>query len=105
MWAVPPRGPLGVAWRCWLVLLVAAYTLLIITFSSVAAAALWQGSGIARSAALVLLGLYGLEAWVVWRWAGRAAWMTPPTPPGRYVLLALVQSAVGAGLGWMVWTR
>ncbi|HZD71408.1 MAG TPA: hypothetical protein VFA45_21625 [Actinomycetes bacterium] len=105
MGAVQPQRPLGVAWRCWLVLLLAGYAALIATCASAVTAALWQGRGVARPVALLLLGLYGLEAWALWRWAGQAAPMAPPTRPGRHVLMALAHSAVGAWLGWMVWTR
>ncbi len=105
MRAAEPRGPLGAAWRCWLVVLLAGYAVLIVVCASAVASAIWRGSGIARPAALVLLGVYGLEAWGLWRWAGRAAPMLPPVRPGRYVLLALVHTAVGVGLGRMVWTR
>jgi hypothetical protein len=100
-----PSGPLSVVWRCWLLLLLAGYAVLVVTCASVVASALWQGSGVARPAGLVLLGIYGLEAWALWRWAGQAAPMLPPTRPGRYVLVAVAHMAVGVGLGWMVWTR
>ncbi len=105
MAAVEPRRPLDAVWRCWLVLLLAGYAALIVTCAVAVAAALWQGSGIARPVALVLTSIYALEAWVLWRWAGQAAPMRPPTPPGRYVLVALVHSGVGTALGWMVWAR
>lgn len=105
MRAVAPRAPLLVAWRCWLVLLLAGYTALIVTCASAVASALWQGTGAARPIALLLLGVYGLEVWALWRWASQAGPMAPPTRPGRYVLVALAHSVVGVGLGWMVWTR
>jgi hypothetical protein len=66
-----PHPTLLVAWRCWLLVLLAGYAVLIVTCASAVASAVWQGSGIARPAALVLLGIYGLEAWGLWRWAGR----------------------------------
>src|SRR6266702_806355 len=79
----PPRGglmravnapsPLLAVWRCWLVVLVAGYAVLIVVCASAVASAIWQDSGIARPAALVLLGVYGLEGWALWRWAGQAA--------------------------------
>jgi hypothetical protein len=93
------------AWRCWLVGLVLGYAVLIVVLATMVVAALWRGSGIARPAALVLLGIYGLEGYALWRWAGQAAALLPPTRPGRYVLLALAQSAAGVALGWMVWGR
>jgi hypothetical protein len=105
MRAVARRAPLLVVWRCWLVLLLAGYAGLIVMCATVVASVLWQGSGIARPAALVLLGVYALEGWALWRWAGQAGPMLPPVRPGRYVLVALLHSAVGAGLGWMVWGR
>jgi hypothetical protein len=95
-------SPLLAAWRCWLVGLVVGYAVLIVVLATVVVPALWQGWGIVRLAALVLLGVYGLEGWAVWRWAGQAALLLPPTRPGRYVLVALVQTVVGVGLGWMV---
>ncbi len=101
----PSPSRLLAAWRCWLVGLVVGYAVLIVVLAAVVVPAVWQGSGIARPAALVLLGIYGLEGWTLWRWAGQAAALLPPTRPGRYVLVALVQTAVGAGLGWMVWSR
>jgi hypothetical protein len=102
MRAVDAPSPLLAVWRCWLALLVVGYAVLIVICSSVVVPAVWRGSGIARPAALVLLSVYGLEGWALWRWAGQAAVFLPPTRPGRYVLMALVQTAVGAGLGWMV---
>ncbi len=105
MRAAEPRGPLGAVWQCWLVLLLAGYAVLIVVCASAVASAIWQSSGFARPAALVLLGVYALEAWALWRWAGQAGPMLPPARPGRYVLLAVVHMAVGAGLGWMVWSR
>jgi len=103
--ATHPLGPLQVVWRCWLLLLLLGYAALIVACASAVAWAIWHGSGIARPAALVLLGIYALEGWALWRWAGHAAPMLPPTRPGRYVLVALAHSAVGAGVGWMVWGR
>jgi hypothetical protein len=97
--------PLLAAWRCWLVLLVLGYAVLIVLLATVVVAAGWHSTGIARPAGLVLLGIYGLEGWALWRWAGHAAELLPPTRPGRYVLLALVHTGVGAGVGWMVWGR
>jgi hypothetical protein len=105
MGAAQPRAPLLVVWRCWLVLLLAGYAALIVTCAAGVASALWHDSGTARLAALVLLAVYALEAWALWRWAGQAAPMLPPTRPGRYVLVALTHSAVGAAMGWMVWRR
>ncbi len=105
MRAVNAPSPLLAVWRCWLVVLVAGYAVLIVVCASAVASAIWQDSGIARPAALVLLGVYGLEGWALWRWAGQAALLLPPTRPGRYVLVALMQTAVGAGLGWMVLGR
>jgi hypothetical protein len=100
------RDPaLLVAWRCWLVLLLAGYVVLIVTCAAAVASAVWRGSGIARPAALALLGIYALEAWALWRWAGQARPMLPSVRPSRYVLVALVHTMVGAGLGWMVWSR
>ena len=105
MRAADAPSPLLAAWRCWLLLLLVGYAVLIVACATAVASAIWQGSGIARPAALVLLGIYALEGWTLWRWAGQAAALLPPTRPGRYVLVALVQTAVGAGLGWMVWSR
>ncbi len=105
MRAAYPHGSLQVAWRCWLLLLLAGYAVLIVTCATAVTSAIWQGSGIARPAALVLLGVYALEGWALWRWAGQAATLLPPIRPGRYVLVALVQTAVGVGLGWMVLGR
>jgi hypothetical protein len=100
-----PYGPLGVAWRCWLVLLLLGFAVLIVVLATVVVPAIWHGSGIARPAGVVVLGIYALEGWALWRWAGHAAALLPPTRPGRYVLLALVQTGVGVGLGWMVFGR
>jgi hypothetical protein len=105
MRAASAPSPLLVVWRCWLVLLVVGYAVLIVVLVSVVVPAAWRGSGIARPAALVLLGVYGLEGWALWRWAGQAAALLPPARPGGYVLVALVQTVVGAGLGWMVLGR
>jgi hypothetical protein len=102
MRAADAPSPLLAAWRCWLVGLVVGYAVLIVVCATIVVPAVWQGSGIVRLAALVLLGVYGLEGWALWRWAGQAAALLPPTRPGRYLLVALVQTAVGAGLGWMV---
>jgi hypothetical protein len=93
------------AWRCWLVLLVVGYAVLIVVFATVVVSAVWRGTGIARPAALVVLGIYVLEGWALWRWAGQAVELLPPTRPGRYLLVALVHSGVGAGVGWMVLGR
>ena len=103
MRAAHPQGSLQVAWRCWLVLLLAGYAALIVMCAAVVIPAAWHGTGIGRPAALVLLGIYALEGWALWRWAGQAAAL-PPIHPGRYVV-ALVQTAVGVGLGWMVLGR
>ena len=100
-----PPSPLLAAWRCWLVLLVLGYAALIVVCATAVVPAAWHGDGIARPAALVLLGVYVLEGWVLWRWAGQAAELLPPTRPGRYVLVALAQTGVGAGVGWMVFGR
>ncbi len=97
--------PLLAVWRCWLVLLVLGYAVLIVVLATMVVPALWHGSGIARPAALLVLGVYMLEGWALWRWAGHAAELLPPARPGRYVLVALVQTAVGTGVGWMVWGR
>jgi hypothetical protein len=105
MRAADAPSPLLAAWRCWLVLLVLGYAVLIVVLASVVVPVVWRGSGIARPAAVVLLGIYSLEGWVLWRWAGQAAALLPPTRPGRYVLVALVQTAVGVGVGWMVLGR
>jgi hypothetical protein len=105
MSAAPAPTPLLAAWRCWLVLLVLGYTVLIVVLAIMVAPALWRGVGIARLAAVVALGVYALEGWTLWHWAGQAAELLPPTRPGRYVLLALVQTALGAGVGWMVFGR
>ena len=101
MRAANAPSPLLAAWRCWLVLLAVGYAVLIVVCATVVVPAVWRGSGIARPAALVLLGIYALEGWALWRWAGQAAVLLPPTRAGRYVLVALVQTAVGVGLGWM----
>jgi hypothetical protein len=105
MRAAEPRPTLLAAWRCWLVLLVAGYDVLIVMCAAAVASAIWQGSGIARPAALVLLGIYALEGWVLWRWAWQAASLLPPVHPGCYVLVALAQTAVGVAMGWMVFGR
>jgi hypothetical protein len=105
MRAADPHPTLLAAWRCWLVLLVAGYDALIVMCAVAVASAVWRGSGIARPAALVLLSIYALEGWALWRWAGHAAVLLPPVRPGRYVLMALMQTAVGVGLGWMVLSR
>jgi hypothetical protein len=105
MRAADTRSPLLAVWRCWLVLLVLGYAVLIVVLATVVVPAIWRGSGMVRPVALVVLGVYGLHGWALWRWAGQAAELLPPTRPGRYVLLALVQTIVGAGMGWMVWGR
>jgi hypothetical protein len=105
MRAADAPSPLLAVWRCWLVLLVLGYAVLIVVLATMVAPAVWRGSGMVRSAALVVLVLYGLQGWALWRWAGQAALLLPPTRPGRYVLLTLVQTAVGAGMGWMVFSR
>jgi hypothetical protein len=105
MRAADAPSPLLAAWRCWLVLLVVGYTVLIVVCATVVVPAAWCGSGIARPAALVLLGVYVLEGWALWRWAGQAALLLPPVRLGRYVLVALAQTVVGASLGWMVFGR
>ncbi len=105
MRAADAPSPLLAVWRCWLVLLVVGYAVLIVVYATVVVPAIWHGAGIARPAALVLLGIYTLEGWALWRWAGHAAALLPPTRPGRYVLVALVQTAVGVGLGWMEFGR
>jgi hypothetical protein len=105
MRAAQPHPTLLVAWRCWLVLLLVGYAALIVAYATTVASAVWPGSGIARPAALVLLSIYALEGWALWRWAGHAAPMLPPLRPGGYVLVALAHTTVGAGLGWMVWAR
>ena len=98
-------SPLLAAWRCWLLLLLVGYAVLIVACATAVTSVIWHGSGIARPAAMVPLGIYALEGWALWRWAGQAAVLLPPTRPGRYVLVALVQTAVGVGLGWMVFGR
>jgi hypothetical protein len=105
MSAADTSSPLLAVWRCWLVLLVVGYAVLIVVLATVVVPAIWRGSGIARPAALVLLGIYALEGWALWRWAGQAAVLLPPTRPRRYVLLALVQTGAGVGIGWMVFGR
>ena len=106
MRAADAPSPLLAAWRCWLVLLLlVGYAVLIVVCATVVVPAIWHGSGIARPAALVLLGVYALEGWALWRWAGHAAALLPPMRPGRYVLVALVHTAAGLGLGWMVLGR
>jgi hypothetical protein len=97
--------PLLAVWRCWLVLLLLGYAALIVVLVTMVVLAVWRGVGIARLAAAVALGIYALEGWVLWRWAGQAAELVPPTRPGRYMLLALVHTGVGAGVGWMVFGR
>jgi hypothetical protein len=97
--------PLLAVWRCWLVLLVLGHAVLIVVLATMVVPAVWRGTGMVRSAALVVLGVYGLQGWALWRWAGHAAELLPPSRPGRYVLLALVQTAVGAGVGCMVFGR
>jgi hypothetical protein len=105
MRAAPAPTPLLAAWRCWLVGLVLGYAALIVVCAIAVVPAAWHGSGIARPAALVLLGIYALQGWALWRWAGQAAELLPPARPGRYVLVALVQTGVGVGVGWMVFGR
>jgi hypothetical protein len=105
MRAADAPSPLLAVWRCWMVLLVVGYAVLIVVLATVVVPAIWRGSGIARPAALVLLSIYALEGWALWRWAGQAAVLLPPARPGRYVLVSLVQTAVGVGLGWMVLGR
>jgi len=105
MRAADAPSPILAAWRCWLVLLVVGYAVLIVVCAIVVVPAVWRGSGIARPAALVLLGIYALEGWALLRWAWQAAVLLPPTRAGRYLLVALVQTAVGAGVGWMVFGR
>ncbi len=105
MRAADAPSPILAAWRCWLVLLVVGYAVLIVVCATVVVPAVWRGSGIARPAALVLLGVYALEGWALWRWAGQAAVLLPPVRPARYVLVGLVQTVVGMGLGWMVLGR
>jgi hypothetical protein len=105
MRAADAPSPLLAVWRCWLVLLVLGYAVLIVVLATMVVPAMWRGTGMVRPAALVVLGLYGLQGWALWRWAGHAAALLPPTRPGRYMLLALVQTAVGVGVGWMVWGR
>jgi hypothetical protein len=100
-----PPSPLLAAWRCWLVLLVLGYAVLIVMLATTVVPAVWRGVGLARLAALVMLGIYALEGWALWRWAGHAAELVPPTRPGRYVVLALVHTGVGTGVSWMVWGR
>jgi hypothetical protein len=103
MCAAQPPGPLRVAWRCWLVGMLAGYAVLIVACAAGVASAVWRGSGIARPAALVLLGVYVAEAWTLWRWAGQATPMLPPLRPRRYALVALVHSValvVLLRLGW-----
>jgi hypothetical protein len=105
MRAADVPSPLMAVWRCWLVLLVLGYAALIMLLATVVVPAVWRGSGIARPAALVLLGIYALEGWALWCWAGHATALLPPTRPARYLLVALAQTAVGAGVGWMVFGR
>jgi hypothetical protein len=105
MRAASAPSPLLAVWRCWLVLLMLGYAALIVVLATMVAPAVWRGAGIVRLAAVVALGIYALEGWALWRWAGQAAALVPPTRPGRYMLLALVQTAIGAGVGWMVFGR
>jgi len=106
MRAAGAPSPLLAVWRCWLVLLlVLGYAVLIVVLATMVVPAVWRDTGMVRAAALVVLGVYGLQGWALWRWAGHAAALLPPTRPGRYVLLALLQTTVGAGVGWMVWGR
>jgi hypothetical protein len=105
MRAAPAPTPLLAVWRCWLVGLVLGYAVLIVVLATMMVPAVWRGGGIARLAAVGALGIYALEGWALWRWAGQAAELQPPTRPGRYVVLALVQTGVGAAVGWMVWGR
>ena len=102
MSAADTPSPLLAAWRCWLVLLLVGYAVLIVVCATVVVPAVWRGSGFARPVALVLLGVYALEGWALWCWAGQAALLLPPVRPGRYVLVALVQTAAGVGVAWMV---
>jgi hypothetical protein len=95
MRAANAPSPLLAVWRCWLVLLVVGYAVLIVVLASVVVPAVWRGSGIARPVALALLGIYALEGWALWRWAGQAAAFLPPTRSGRYVLLAAGPAAQG----------
>jgi hypothetical protein len=105
MRAADPPPTLLAAWRSWLLLLLVGYAVLIVACATAVTSAIWQGSGIARPAALVLLGIYALEGWALWRWAGQAAALLPPIQPGPYVLVALVQTTVGVGVAWMVFGR
>ena len=105
MRAATSPSPLLAAWRCWLVLLVLDYAALIVLLATAVVPAAWHGAGIARPAALVLLGVYALEGWALWRWARNAAELLPPTRPSRYVLVALAQTGVAVGLGWAVFGR
>jgi hypothetical protein len=105
MRAAPAPSPLLAVWRCWLVLLVLGYVALIVVLATMVVPAVWRGVGIVRLAAVGALGIYALQGWALWRWAGQAAALVPPTRPGRYMLLALVQTAIGAGVGWMVFGR
>ncbi len=100
-----PHSTLMAVWRSWLLLLVVGYAVLIVACATAVASAIWHGSGIARPAALMLLGIYALEGWALWRWAGQAASLAPPMHPSGYVQVAMVQTAVGVGLGWMVFGR
>ncbi len=76
-----PHSTLMAVWRLWLVLLVVGYAVLIVACATAVASAIWHGSGIARPAALVLLGIYALEGWALWRWVGQAASLAPPMHP------------------------
>jgi hypothetical protein len=105
MRAADAPSPLLAVWRCWLVGLVLGYAVLIVVLATMVVPAVWRGVGIARLAAAVALGSYALEGWALWRWAGHAVELLPPTRPGRYLLVALVHSGVGAGVGWMVFGR
>jgi hypothetical protein len=102
MRAADAPTPLLAAWRCWLVLLVLGYAALIVLLATAVVPAAWRGSGIVSPIALIVLGIYALQGWALWRWAGHAAELLPPTRPGRCLLVALVHTLVGVGLGWMV---
>jgi len=92
-------------WRCWLVLLVAAYAVLIVVYAVGVAALLSAGAGLARPVGGLLLGVYAAELWAVWRWAGQAGGLRPPVRPAGYLLVAVALTAGVVVAGLQVWGR